>query len=84
MDETKWMSEKMRKKKSKPYFSEIGSHKKILLFLEALHINMEEVMYIYTYRKNDFHPFLNLEDMWDLYELDSEWSLFSKFRMRIQ
>ena len=58
--------------------------KKIFQFLEALHINMEEVMYIFTYRKSDFDPFFDLEDMWALYDLDFEWGIFNKQRMRVR
>lgn len=52
--------------------------------MEALHINMEEVMYIFTYRKSDFDPFFDLEDMWVLYDLDYEWGMFNKQRMRVR
>ena len=45
---------------------------------------MEEVMYIFTYRKSDFDPFFDLEDMWVLYDLDYEWGMFNKQRMRVR
>lgn len=41
-------------------------------------------MYIFTYRKSDFDPFFDLEDMWVLYDLDYEWGMFNKQRMRVR
>lgn len=40
-------------------------------------------MYIYTYRKNDFHPLFELDDLWRLYDLDQEWGVFVKQKTRI-
>lgn len=75
-DETKWIYEKLRSKDRK--YNDINLQKKIFLFLEAIHVNMEEVMYIYMYRKSDFHPYFELEDLWKLYDLDAEWGIFNK------
>lgn len=34
-----------------------------------------EIMYIWTYFKWKFYPELSLEDLWEIYNLDQEWSV---------
>lgn len=41
-------------------------------------------MYIYTYKKNEFHPQIDLDDLWRFYDLDGEWAQFNRQKNRIQ
>lgn len=34
-------------------------------------------MYIYYYKRNEFMPELDEEDLWKIYDLDEEWAQFS-------
>lgn len=42
-----------------------------------------EVMYLSLYKKNEFLPDLQQNDLWDIYELDEEWREFSKLKDQI-
>jgi hypothetical protein len=33
-----------------------------------------EIMYIYYYKKNEFRPELDLDDLWKIYDWDNEWA----------
>jgi len=44
--------------------------------LEFLRVNNFEVMYQHFYKKPELYPELQLTDLWDIYELDAEWSHF--------
>jgi len=33
-----------------------------------------EIMYIFYYKKNEFRPELDLDDLWKIYDWDNEWS----------
>ncbi|EAR82689.2 zinc knuckle protein (macronuclear) [Tetrahymena thermophila SB210] len=86
MEETKWISEKIKTikdYKGSKKLNDINFHSKIFSFLQSLHLDKEEVMYIYTYKKNEFHPQFDLEDLWRLYDLDGEWAQFNRQKNRI-
>ena len=37
-------------------------------------------MYIWTYKKNEIIPELNLEKLWEIYDLDNEWGVIYNIR----
>lgn len=37
-------------------------------------------MYIYYYKKNEFCPELDLDDLWKIYDYDNEWVHFSNLK----
>ena len=44
--------------------------------LEYLRIQNFEIMYLYYYKKHELYPELQLNDLWEIYELDFEWGSF--------
>jgi len=43
-----------------------------------------EVMYIYYYKKNEFRPELDLDDLWKIYDWDTEWSQFYSLKIYLE
>ena len=40
-------------------------------------------MYIWTYKKNEIIPFITLNDLWLISDLDKEWGLIFKIRKNL-
>ena len=41
-------------------------------------------MYIYDYKRNEYLPELNLDDLWRIYELDAEWAVFLQLKEHVE
>jgi len=77
IEETYWMFEKLKILKKMGGFSQDSREKyrkKIMAVLEYYRVYNYEMIYIWTYKKNEVLPELNLDDLWNIYEMDNEWS----------
>ena len=81
MPESIWILTKLEKLKNSPLYE--SHQKKILKALELMKIQHYEVMYLSLYKKNEFLPDLQQNDLWDIFELDEEWHEFSNMKDNI-
>lgn len=79
--ESIWILTKLEKLKNSPLYE--SHQKKILKALELMKIQHYEVMYLSLYKKNEFLPDLQQNDLWDIFELDEEWHEFSNMKDNI-
>ena len=70
--------------RSIPSNEEIQYIRRIKSVLSFLREKGLEVMYIYYYKKNEFRPELDLEDLWKIYDWDLEWEQFYKLKLQLQ
>lgn len=89
VEETKWIFEKLRqsagdlKQDASIQFYE-KLQKKILKTLEYLIINHNEIMYLSYYKKQELLPEIQLNDLWNIYDLDQEWAHFHAAKEDLQ
>lgn len=80
--ESYWILEKMKKLRCNPY-SEMH-RTKIYTALNNFRTNHLEVMFQAFYRKNELLPEINVNDLWEIYELDDEWGSFISEKEQIK
>ena len=82
VQETNWIAEYLKISKKAVSLNMENLRKNIMKALELLRVNHSEILYIYTYKKNDISlpdGQLELNDLWNIYDLDLEWaSIYSR------
>ena len=76
VQETNWIAEYLKLLKKDVKLNMENLRKNIMKALELLRVNHFEIMYVYTYKKNEISlngGELELNDLWYIYDLDLDW-----------